>query len=129
MKKNYFILNLLLAGIFMGITLFTGCEKDEFPVQEEDQAILAEENGHLKSVPANGTFIITNRNSGKALDVNTSNNDVIQYSYWGESPEFKIVWAFPDLIALFKIFPAFAIERFDVGWAIDRFRHLSRREV
>ena len=80
MKRNYLNLNFLLTGVLTCITLFTSCEKDDFEAQNAGNN---KESGRLKSAASEGSFIIVNRNSGKALDVNTSSNDVSQYSYWG----------------------------------------------
>jgi hypothetical protein len=93
MRKKILILNLLSLGVLMNLFLFTGCEKEDLQVPEVEVNQLKEEL-QLKSTVSEGTFIIMNRNSGKSLDVNTSNNNVQQYSYWGGSNQ---KWTLTDV--------------------------------
>jgi hypothetical protein len=69
------------ASLLLLICSFTimSCKKDDPIVNNNDIT------PHLKAsaTAASGSFIIYNRNSGKAMDMNTSTNAVIQYSYWG----------------------------------------------
>ena len=81
MKKNLLLTNLFMAVAMMSLFLFTGCEKEELVVPDESSENLVE----LKSTAANGTFYIINRNSGKALDLDVSNGNIIQYTYYGNS--------------------------------------------
>jgi hypothetical protein len=77
MKTKLNFKTAVLAGLFVCSAIFTGCQKENnTPVQEK---LI----NYLKATPANGTFVIYNRNSGKALDLNTSTGGIIQYSYWG----------------------------------------------
>lgn len=94
MKKNYLNFNFLLAGFILSLALFTSCEKDELTTPAEKEALAAERNGLLKSAAADGTFYITNRNSGQAIDLNTSTGNVQQYAYWGGSNQ---QWVLTDV--------------------------------
>lgn len=81
-KKSIFS---ILSFIFI-MVFFTSCEKDEtINLDKSDTSELANENIGLKSAVSNGTFYILNKNSGKALDLNVSTGNVIQYTYYGNS--------------------------------------------
>ncbi|MBN2166412.1 MAG: RICIN domain-containing protein [Marinilabiliaceae bacterium] len=77
MKK--IILRSIPFYLVLSLVLFFsyGCEKD----QDFQETI--ESQSKLKSTIVEGDYILYNRNSNKAVDLNTSTGDVIQYSYWG----------------------------------------------
>ncbi len=94
MKKNYFNLNAFLVGILTSMALLTSCDKDDLSPKSEEEPLATESKGLLKSAATNGTFYLINRNSGKALDLNTSTGNVQQYSYWGGSNQ---KWVLSDV--------------------------------
>lgn len=85
MKKQHSILNIALIGAMFCSGLFSACEKTELVPENEAGSETTDNSSALKSTVGEGTFILMNRNSGKSLDLSTSTNDVIQYSFWGGS--------------------------------------------
>ncbi len=84
MKPRSVFMNSLIWGIMSITFLFTGCEKEKEPLTSESgPEETTKEAFRLKAAPANGTFYIINRNSGLALDLNTSSGNVTQWAYWG----------------------------------------------
>lgn len=75
-----------ILSFFLILVFYASCEKqDPITPEESVSAEVSMESTGLKSTVTNGTFYIINKNSGKALDLNTSTGNILQYSYWGGS--------------------------------------------
>ncbi len=78
MKKNVRYSLLIMLGIISMLTVFTGCEQESVTPEPET-------TGYLKSTVIEGEYVLFNRNSYLAADLNVNSGDVSQYSYWGGS--------------------------------------------
>ncbi len=95
MKTKTFCLTRIIPILAISIFTFTSCEKIEDPaIPENDKNHITSDITQLKSTATNGIFYIINRNSGKALDLNVSTGNVIQYTYY-QNPNQK--WQLTDL--------------------------------
>jgi hypothetical protein len=79
--KNVFKTTLLF--LLMGSISFVSCKKENITINDDINAGVNKETTRLKAAATSGSYIIYNRKSGKALDMNTSTGALIQYSYWG----------------------------------------------
>lgn len=77
--------NLLAIATVVIAALFSSCEKD-LPTEMDTPAQDKPEQ-NLKSAPSNNWFYILNKESGKSLCVETSNNDVVTCDYRGSSSQ------------------------------------------
>ncbi len=69
-------------GMLLLFVFSTGCESNQ--ELETTLSDVATADLVLKDAPVSGTtFYIINRNSGRALDLEVSTGNVLQYSYWG----------------------------------------------
>ncbi len=80
MKKQFNFYSIAAIAL-LAFFLFNRCEKEELIVPDKS----SENYVQLKSTVANGTFYIINRNSGKALDRDASDGNIIQYTYYGNA--------------------------------------------
>lgn len=76
MKKRLLASIAFLVAVVLIFT-FMGCEEGQDPLFTNDDGL------HSGTAPSNGIFYIVNRNSGKALDLDSSTGNVIQWTYWG----------------------------------------------
>src|SRR4030066_2108912 len=96
-RKTLFKTTLLF--LFVSSFFFVSCEKENITLKEN----VNENITRLKAAAVSGSYIIYNRNSGKALDLDTSTGNVIQYSYWGGNNQKWILCAVDN--GYFRISP------------------------
>ncbi|MBS2099005.1 RICIN domain-containing protein [Carboxylicivirga linearis] len=80
MKKNVWYSHLFLMGVISLITVFSSCEKEGVTPELEPEV-----TPKLKSTIIEGDYVLFNRNSNLAADLNVNTGDITQYSYWGGS--------------------------------------------
>jgi hypothetical protein len=99
MKTRSLFKTTLLFLSICSFSFMVSCSKEEVEPIKKDKEVTS----HTKAAATSGTYVIYNRNSGKALDLNTSTGDVIQYSYWGGNNQKWVLCALDN--GYFRISP------------------------